>query len=61
MLVDAKLAEKPPGELTITTMDDPKTAVAVAEALKAALETSVAAGYLARTRSCRMSEDRKLP
>ena len=46
-----ELAEKPVGELTVTRMDDARPAVVVAEALKSALESSVAAGYLARTRS----------
>ena len=46
-----QLSEKPEGELTITHMGDSKPAVIVAEALKSALESSVAAGYLARGRS----------
>ena len=41
-----KHATKPAGELTLAPMDDPREAVDVTLTLKAALEASVAAGYI---------------
>lgn len=46
-----QLSEKPEGELTIAKAGDKGEAVVVAEALKSALESNVAAGYLAAGRS----------
>ena len=40
------LVEKPIGELTVAAASDPKPAVAVTATLRAALQSSIAAGYL---------------
>lgn len=47
----ASLTEKPVGELTIADADDPRGRVDVALTLKAALQSSVAAGYLSAAQS----------
>ena len=41
------LSEKPPGELTLAPLNDPRTPIDAGASLRAALKSSVAAGYLA--------------
>ena len=51
----APLAELPAGELTLAKADDPREAMDVGASLKAALRSSVAAGYLASGQVCSKS------
>lgn len=46
-IINTELAEKPPGDLTLVSRDDTRPEIDVGATLRAALASSVAAGYLA--------------